>query len=80
MIETGKRAATPEVIAKLAPVLQMPTDELQAWADADRIGEERLENAAYAWGLINPTYQWTPELGDMIRRLREEVGMTQSLL
>jgi transcriptional regulator with XRE-family HTH domain len=41
-IENGQREPTPEVIAKLAPVLGVSVEEMQAWADADELGETRL--------------------------------------
>lgn len=42
-IETGQRHPTDDVLSKLAPVLGIPFDELKAWADADRLGQEGIE-------------------------------------
>lgn len=42
-IERGIRQPTGEVIAKIAPVLGVPLAEVQAWADADRLGEDRVK-------------------------------------
>lgn len=41
-IVRGERNPTDEVIAKLAPVLGIAVSEMQAWADADRLGDDRL--------------------------------------
>lgn len=41
-ILSGKREPTDEVLAKLAPALEASFDQLKAWADADRLGDEGL--------------------------------------
>ncbi len=43
VLESGKRAATPAVIAKLAPHLGVSVDEMQSWADEDALGPTRLD-------------------------------------
>lgn len=45
-IETGQRQPTDDVLTKLAPVLEIPLDELRAWAEADRIQEQRVAKMA----------------------------------
>lgn len=40
---SGERDATSEAVEKIAPVLGISTDEMQAWADADRLGDVGLE-------------------------------------
>lgn len=39
---SGKKHPTSAVLTKLAPVLGIPLTQLQAWADEDLLGEERL--------------------------------------
>lgn len=45
-IVRGDRSATDEVLAKLAPALGVPYDQLKAWARADGMGEEEER---YLW-------------------------------
>lgn len=42
-LETGAYKPSNETVAKLAPVLGVPLAEMQAWADADRLGEDRVK-------------------------------------
>lgn len=42
-ILAGKKPISADVIDKVAPVLGLDAEELKAWADADRLGEEGIE-------------------------------------
>lgn len=41
-LESGKGSPSPEALGRLSQALEVPLDELQAWADADRLGDEGL--------------------------------------
>ncbi len=43
-LRDGERKATGRTIAKLAEILELPTSTLQAWADADELGPERMKH------------------------------------
>lgn len=45
-VTSGKLGLSEEMVLKLAPVLQLPVSTLQAWADEDRLGEERARALA----------------------------------
>ncbi len=56
VLESGKRAATPAVIAKLAPHLGISAEEMQSWADADALGPERLATLVAANADLAPLF------------------------
>lgn len=68
-IELGKRSPTDDVLSKLAPVLAVPYDQLKAWADADRLGDEGLERLA----------RHIPALQAGLDNLKNITGETQAL-
>ena len=41
-IENDTQDPGRDSLEKLAPALELPVDELQAWVDADKLGEERV--------------------------------------
>lgn len=81
----GKKFPSDDVLAKLAPVLGVPLEQLQAWADAERLGAERLDGiekyvlmrgARPAFGVVNddgeteyPPTDWELELRAKAERL-----------
>lgn len=59
-LEAGAYKPSDETVARLAPVLDVPMDEMQAWADADRLGEDRVK-AVQAHAAQNDEMPQTPE-------------------
>ena len=42
-LASGERDATPDAVQAIAPHLGLSVEEMQAWADADRLGDQGIE-------------------------------------